>query len=109
MEKNTVLLDLNEYNSLRDLRKALFEGKTVGVYVGMALKDNVPQLFFYTDNEVVKEMENKNKDLMDVILDYKRQSDVRIKEITRLRHTILNIKGMSVREFKKWRKAILSF
>ena len=116
MEKNTVLLDIDEYNSLRDLRTALFEGKTVGIYGGWITKDIVPQLYFYTDDEVVKEiadsnkdLRDRNKDLKDIISRYEHQIDALVNRNTELLRTVADIKKMSVRQFKRWRGANLSF
>ena len=62
MEKNQVILDLDEYNELRDVKKELEKGNIVGYYKNFVAK--VEYIGFYTENEVIKKFENQNNDLI---------------------------------------------
>ena len=60
MEKNQVLLTLDEYNELRDVKKELEKGNIVG-FVGRRCGDR--DMYFYTENSVIKKFETQNADL----------------------------------------------
>ena len=60
MEKNQVILDLDEYNELRDVKKELEKGNIVG-FVVRSCGDR--DMCFYTENEVVKQFATENADL----------------------------------------------
>jgi hypothetical protein len=91
MEKDTVLLDVEKYNELRDFKKQMQEGKT------LVITDTrwTYRKEFVTESEAVKEIANDNAILQ--------------KEIERLTTpkeiTINDLKKMSYWEFRKWRKS----
>ena len=60
MEKNQVLLTLDEYNELRDVKKELEKGNIVG-FVASRCGDR--DMCFYTENEIIKKFETQNADL----------------------------------------------
>ena len=60
MEKNQVLLTLDEYNELRDVKKELEKGNIVG-FVVRSCGDR--DMYFYTENAVIKKFETQNDDL----------------------------------------------
>ena len=61
MEKNQVLLTLDEYNELRDVKKELEKGNIVGFVVRSC---GYRDMCFYTENEVVKQFATENADLL---------------------------------------------
>ena len=61
MEKNQVLLALDEYNELRDIKENLRKGNIVG-FVASRCGDR--DMYFYTENEVVKQFATENADLL---------------------------------------------
>lgn len=61
MEKNQVLLTLDEYNELRDVKKELEKGNIVG-FVVRSCGDR--DMCFYTENEIIKKFETQNNDLI---------------------------------------------
>lgn len=61
MEKNQVLLTLDEYNELRDIKKELEKGNIVGFTYTGRLGDR--DMYFYTENEVIKKFETQANDL----------------------------------------------
>ena len=67
MEKNQVLLALDEYNELRDIKENLTKGNIVGF---TASRCGDRDMYFYTENEVVKQFATENADLE------KRKSDL---------------------------------
>ena len=60
MEKNQVLLTLDEYNELRDVKKELEKGNIVGFTFSRCGNRD---MYFYTENEVVKQFATENADL----------------------------------------------
>ena len=60
MEKNQVLLALDEYNELRDIKENLRKGNIVG-FVVRSCGDR--DMCFYTENEIIKKFETQNDDL----------------------------------------------
>ena len=60
MEKNQVLLALDEYNELRDIRENLTKGNIVGFFVSRC---GDRDMYFYTENEVIKKFETQANDL----------------------------------------------
>ena len=60
MEKNQVILDLDEYNELRDIKENLRKGNIVA-FVASRCGDR--NMYFYTENEVVKQFATENADL----------------------------------------------
>ena len=60
MEKNQVLLALDEYNELRDIKENLTKGNIVGFTVSRC---GDRDMYFYTENEVVKQFATENADL----------------------------------------------
>ena len=60
MEKSKVILDLDEYNELRDIKENLTKGNIVGFTVSRC---GDRDMYFYTENEVVKQFATENADL----------------------------------------------
>ena len=60
MEENQVLLALDEYNELRDVKKELEKGNIVGF---TASRCGDRDMYFYTENSVIKKFETQNADL----------------------------------------------
>ena len=81
MEKNQVLLTLDEYNELRDVKKELEKGNIVG-FVVRSCGDR--DMYFYTENAVIKKFETQNDDLekrrCDLLLQL-RESEDKFKEL----------------------------
>jgi hypothetical protein len=91
MEKDTVLLDVEKYNELRDFKQKMEEGKTL-VIIDTRWDYSKK---FVTESEAVKVIANDNNILRK-----------EIEKLTVLKEITLNdIKKMSYWEFRKWRKS----
>jgi len=102
MEANTVILNLGDYNSLRDFRDEMEKGHTYYVieYTGYCGYTNIYR--FVSTDEAVRIISEFNEKLQ------KRISDLQI-EIYDLKNpkkeiTIEQIKKMSLWQFLKWRR-----
>ena len=91
MEKNTVVLDLIEYNKLRDFRKGILKNNVYQIVVS-----SYEHFSIISTNKVVKSLASINKSLSSKIYDLENPKK---KEIT-----LEDIKKMSYWEFRKWRK-----
>ena len=100
MEKDTVLLNLATYNEMRDFKTAITEGKS---YIKI-FRLNSNTAYFYTTDEMIKEMGDANKTLENKNKDLEEFNRMTIREEEKLVKTIHDIKKMSVCEFRKWRK-----
>jgi hypothetical protein len=101
MEANTVILNLGEYNSLRDFRDGIEKGHTYYIleytYCGYTMTYK-----FVSPDDAVKLASEINDKLMDSIKKLE-------EEIINLKHpkkdvTIDQVKQMSIVEFIKWKR-----
>lgn len=96
-EKNTVVLSLDEYNQLRDFKKAIENGNSIEIYNGIISYANcnsyAPRLIIYSTDEAVKRIAEENAVLLSKLEKLEAEKEPEEK-----------IKRMSVREFRKWRK-----
>ena len=122
IEKNTVVLGIAEYNSLRDFQKNIDEGKVLveqfktytqmsNGYNGQLMMVNVPVYKAKAEviaeiTEKVIEYDNRWKERSEVLQkeydEYRANHTRRDVEVQTL--TIDDVKNMSVKEFKKWKK-----
>ena len=93
MEKNTVLLSVEDYNELRDFQKKTSEGY-IEVYGNCGLRT-----YYTTKDEAFKEITAHNKELQDKI--YELNDEIAGKPKGK---TLKDVKGMSIWQFIKWRK-----
>ena len=94
MEKDTVLLDVEKYNELRDFKQKIEEGKTICIITGNWSYSKT----FITTDDAIKSIVETNKELGKEI--------ERLKNINNPKEVTLNdIKKMSYWEFRKWRKS----
>ncbi len=94
MEKDTVLLDVEKYNELRDFKQKIEEGKTLNI---ISSSWHYSRTFISTDEAVLRIAEI-NKELTTEI--------ERLKNIKQPKEITLNdIRKMSYWEFRKWRKS----
>lgn len=90
-DKNTVTIDLEIYNQLRDFKKTIEENNTIRIN---SLNSFFQSSYnFITKDELSKEILYKNKEL--------NEENIKLKENNRLE--INKLKKMSVWEFIKWR------
>ena len=94
MEKDTVLLAVENYNELRDFKKKIEEGYTLTITSSIFYYDRR----FITTDKAVKELVDANKELQKQIEDLR--SGNQKKELP-----ISEIKRMSIWQFLKWRKS----
>lgn len=94
MEKNTVLLSLEDYNGLRDFEKKISEGY-IEVYGNCGLRT-----YYTTKDKAIKEIAAHNKDLKDKIKELENPTQKIESSIIVLRR----VKKMSIWEFMKWRR-----
>jgi hypothetical protein len=94
MQKDTVLLDIEKYNELRDFKQKIEEGKTIIIVSGW---DHYTKKFITTE-KAVEEIAEANK-LLQKENEYLRKAE----ETNKV--TLNEIKKMSYWEFRKWRKS----
>ena len=99
MKRNTVLLDLNDYNELNGFRDAIKRGDTVySTYYDDTWGNHI-----YSSDEAVKELLNR-------IGVYEKEIERLLRDIRVLKNpetpekTIEDIKQMNWFEFRKWKK-----
>jgi hypothetical protein len=102
MDKNTVLLSVDDYNKLRDFKKKITDGKILVDYqfLGGVYRNEVR---YYTDDKVIEELHLRNKSLKEEI----KYLQNRINDLQNPKPketTIDEIKKMSVWQFLKWKK-----
>lgn len=107
MKKNTVLLNLDDYNDLRDFKKEVKEGKVFTTRLSYDYGETTKT--YYTESEVVEEMaegqslmEAKYYELRREIIEMKAD---KVKESEPKEITIEDIKKMNFWEFRKWKKS----
>ena len=103
MEKNTVLLDLNEYNNLRDLKTAIDEDKNIvveTVYGYGSYGSYITNIKYITTNETIFLL-RKEKEIM---LKTEEELNGTIADLKIQTNSIEDIKKMSWWEFRKWKK-----
>ena len=124
MEKDTVILGLDEYNQLRDFRKEIFEGKTYVFYEAYNNSYLNRTAHFITSDEAVESLLAENeilgkKDqehneelrrLRDEISNIKTEKNNLIKDLGALKiqkdetcEAYSRVRKMSIWEFIKWR------
>lgn len=91
MEANTVLLQTEEYNRLRDFYKGIQEDKFVQIYSDHHYRYTV---YYRTEKEVLKSLKDENKVLKKQLNQLKNPNEKNLEQI----------KNMSLWEFIKWRK-----
>lgn len=89
MEKDTVLLDIEKYNDLRDFQNKVSEGY-IEVY------SNSERTYFTTKDKAIEKIAKINAELISKLK--------KLKYPESEKKTLKDVKEMSVREFKKWRK-----
>lgn len=92
MKTNTVILDLEEYNFLRDFHKGIVEGEIVHVYSHMGYR----LAHYVSDNEQIE-------NLKDEIVRLEEQNDKLRNESQKINPTVIEIREMSIWQFIKWR------
>jgi aromatic ring-opening dioxygenase LigB subunit len=117
MERDTVLLSINQYNALRDFKKKIEDGNTFTVITsripgyGHGIDIDSRVTTFYTKDDVIQTYAETNADLARVNEELVAENEklrYKIKEfgITESKEiTINDIKKMSYWEFRKWRKS----
>lgn len=109
MEKDTVLLAVEEYNELRDFKKEVEESRKEskfavieerwGGFIGGGYSRK-----YYTENEAVLDFETRNKELEAKNKELEAKIEkAGIKEPVEI--SINDLKKMSYWEFRKWRKS----
>ena len=109
MEKDTVLLSVEEYNKLIDFQKeteeAIGKGKSYVIENKWGeIGDFCGKRKYFTDNEIIEDFYKKNKSLV-------KENEELENKIKDMRHNNLmekvtlmgNLINMSWREFKKWK------
>ena len=94
MKKDTVLLDVEKYNELRDFKQKIEEGYTLAIASSSFYYD----CKFITTDKAVEEVVSANKELQKQIEDLRNGNQK--KELP-----ISEIKKMAILQFLKWRKS----
>lgn len=107
MKKNTVILDLEIYNRLYDFEKNMKRKNTVAFY-----RKNYDRYEYLTTEQAVYNISIINDRLIEER--DKLESQIKVLEAEKNKKeepeliAINDIKNMSVREFKKWKKKIIN-
>lgn len=102
MDKNTVLLSVEDYNALRDFKKKITDGNVLVEYYSFGIGES-STTSYYTSDEVAKELHKKNYNLKQEIEEFEKK----IKELENTKQketTIDEIKKMSIWQFLKWKR-----
>lgn len=91
METNTVLLELNEYNRLRDFEIGITKK-------GIALRDMYSNIYFVDESEAVKVFEREKDRLDEIILKLR----VEYNEARKEEKPSKDLKQMSLWQLIKW-------
>lgn len=110
MDKNTVTLDLEAYNKLRDFKTEIENGKTLEV-THFPGPYGFTDVKFYTENEIIskfnercKELQVENTELRNNIKELK--ENIKQVEVIKPKEISINdVKKMTYWEFRKWRKS----
>lgn len=101
MQKDTVLLDVEKYNELRDFKQKIEGGKTIVIVSGWKYYDKK----FITTEKAIELIADANKLLQ-------KENELLQKENKELRNannpkekSLSEVKKMSYWEFRKWRKS----
>lgn len=92
MEKNTIILSVEDYNEMRDFNENVKANNAVSVFWNW----NKYQTRMYTQNEAVIEIAKANESLKEKIEE--------LKNPDKKQPSIDEIKAMSWRKFRKWKK-----
>lgn len=87
IDKNTVILDVYEYNRLRDFEKEINAGNAYWCFSSYNYK-------LLTVNEAIKKLAEDNKDLKEL--------NNELREVKKKEHTVEEIKRMSFWKLLKW-------
>ena len=107
MEKDTVILNIKDYNELRDFKEYIERNYTIEV---KSYKYNIA-IKYISKDEAVKQITSELNDKIDA---HKKETDELISKIRELEQrantthkeiTIDDIKNMSYWEFRKWKKS----
>ena len=102
MEKDTVLLSVDKYNELRDFQKEVRNGKVVSISRPWNLGGETT--YFYTEDEVIKKFETRNKEMEDKIKELENTINKYEYEGIRLM-SMDDLKQLSYWEYRKLRKS----
>ena len=102
MDKNTVLLSVEDYNELRDFKKKITDGNVLTEYCSFGIGGS-SRTSYYTNDEVAKELHTKNERLKKDIRDLEKKIEDLEKPKPK-ETTIDEIKKMSVWQFLKWKR-----
>jgi len=114
METNTVLLKVEDYNELRDLKKNIKEGKILSVsesWGSFGEFRSSSSVTYYTENEIIETISKENESLKERNSELETKIDELEKTIEKSvftepkEITINDLKKMSYWEFRKWRNS----
>ena len=106
MEKDHVVLKLDSYNRLRDFRSKILKGEVLKI----SSHDFTSTQKFYTTDKVIRELTLQNERAQRTIGEFKRKIAELEKRFFDYTHpatktlTLKDVKKMTTREFKRWRK-----
>ena len=101
MDKNTVLLSVEDYNELRDVKKAVEGRKKIFLSYGW-LGDTPAEFLFASEEELnntlINEKESLNKEINRL-----KDENYKLKHPDKIEPSIDEIKAMSWWKFRKWK------
>lgn len=107
MEKNTVVLSLQDYNQLREFKEEMEKGNTYKlpqpyVYGGgnYYMGQTYPATTYITTDDAVTDLLVKNKQLSEI----NEELAIKNRELYNNKIDVKALKTMTIREFLRWRK-----
>ena len=91
MEKNTVLLDILDYNDLKGFKDKVLDGK----FAQLSYYDS--EVFYYTESEIITGLEQDVESCFKRIKELKEKLNPKTKE-----PDISNLKEMNILQLLKW-------
>lgn len=118
MEKDTVILSLNDYNNLYNFKQNIINNKVCElsnyisgyVYNSNTAYPNYNSVYFckfYTESEIIKKFELENKKLLNEIENLQNSiRDLKYPKTKKSEVSLENIKNMNVLQFIMWKKSL---
>ena len=104
MQNNTVTIDLEEYNKLRDFKKGIEDGEVCSIISYGLFSNKIEKWKFYNAERLDKIIVEENKNLsISVIRERNKTQELRNKLNNKSTKLVEEIKKMSICQFIKWK------
>ena len=114
MEKDTIFIDLDKYNVLRDFRREIMAGKVFVIDTYTGYKGGDRSFEFLTESEVVAKCEKENKKLAARNKKLEEEAESyradlgcaahTLREARNMRESLKNLSKMNIVQFLSWKR-----